>query len=115
MEDKSPADKALEEMLGAASQESEKKEWTKAFDNSVAMARKEFWKMTQAWPEEYRYAFAMGMLEYHKYLGFLLAYDFATVVREQDYNREEYEQFLFTCLTSDCTALTKVAKKLKKG
>ena len=113
-EEKSPADKAIEDLLSVASEAKAERTVEKAIDDTTKQVRKTFWKAIKAWPVEDRFAFAMGMAHYHEYLGGMLAHGLHDIADNQDFDREQYENFLFICLTADCKALTGLVSKLRK-
>ncbi len=114
-EEKSAADKAMDEMLATAFEAKlSDKAYNKAIDDTTKQVRKGFWKAINKWPVEDRFAFAMGMAQYHEYFGGLLAHGLHDIAEQQGYDRAQYEDFLFTCLTADCKALTGLVDKLKK-
>ena len=113
-EEKSPADKAMDDMLSVASEAKLERTFEKVINDTTKTVRKTFWKAIKAWPEEDRFAFARGMAYYHEYLGSLLAHGLHDIADNQDFDREEYENFLFLCLTADCNALSGLVDKLGK-
>ena len=113
-EEKSPADKAIDDLQSVVSEAKMERTFEKVIDDTTKRVRKTFWKAIKAWPEEDRFAFAMGMTHYHEYLGSLLAHGLHDIADNNDFDREEYENFLFMCLTADCKALTGLVDKLGK-
>ncbi len=113
-EEKSPADKAMDDMLSIASEAKMERTFEKVIDITTKKVRKDFWKAIKQWPVEDRLAFAMGMAHYHEYLGSMLAHGLHEIADKHDFDREEYENFLFLCLTADCKALAGLVDKLRK-
>ena len=114
-EEKGPADKAIDEMLSVAKDAKDERTLAIVIDDTSKQVRKDLWKAIKAWPEEDRLAFAMGMSYYHEYLGGLLAHGLHDIAERHGWDRDQYENFMFMCLTADCKALAGLVDKLRKG
>ena len=116
MADKSAADKAMEEMLEAASKEKEENtNLNKAIEAMIKVVRKDFLQEIRKLPKGERSSFIKGMHYYHIYHGRELLGNIKPVSDTLNMNRLQFQNYFLSCLTADCRVLNELVEELKKG